>query len=92
MVSITTREGNLNRMHEGRHATVIAGLVKPYIDNKVTLLVHEMCNAYRSREATHEFLLGKTAEVTALLNLMADLERAYKLGVNASKQEIGNGS
>lgn len=89
MANITSRDEHLQRMETGRQATIISGLVKPYIDNKIASIVHEMAGAYRNREATHDFLLGRTAEITALLNMMSDLERAYKLGVKASHQELG---
>ena len=90
MESNTTQDDRLLRMEHGRQATIISGLVKPYVDSKISFLVQEMAAKYRTGEANHDFLLGRTAEITALLNMMSDLERLYKVGVKAANQELGN--
>jgi hypothetical protein len=82
---------NLEKITRGREANALAGLLRSYIDERITLSVHQMAVAYRNKEATHDFLLGKTAEIACMLNMQSDLDGRIRLGAKAAEKEMGNG-
>lgn len=79
----------INRIAKGREATVVSGILKPMVDEQVTKIVGKMLSQYRAGGITHDQLLGWCAEISALDQLMRDLERIHKQGVAALDQERG---
>jgi hypothetical protein len=78
---------NAERIEDGREATLVRGVVEPwingYIDDKVTLMVA----IYRSGSYTHDDLVGKVAEISALRSLIDSLQSTERRGSIAMEKE-----
>lgn len=90
--SHSTRDQNLIKIEEARRASAIFGITHTYVNEVISRTVHQMVSGYRNGSASYEFLLGKTAEITALMNLLSDLEASQRKGSEAAKKEFGNAS
>jgi len=94
MVSRAEQEKRLNRldtMDRGREAGFALAVVVPLINTRITNYVQQLAGMYRGGEYTHDQLLGKVAEITAMLNLISDLESAQRIGDTAAQKELGDG-
>lgn len=76
-------------MQQGRDATVIASLVKPYLDERLSRLIAKLASLYRSGQTDFPALLGTTAQITFCLDMMSDLEGRVRKGSLAAQQEFG---
>jgi len=82
---------NLEKIERGRDASLMGGIVKPYIDEKVTIQIRRLVQLYRGGQYTHDMLVGGIAHIAGLLMLLEDLEAIYRQGVVASEKEFGDG-
>jgi hypothetical protein len=78
-------------MEAGREAAVIEGLVGPYIRDRIETIVKLMVSEYRGGTATYASLLGRTAEISALMGILSDLDSTQAKGDAASEREFANG-
>jgi len=86
------RFGNAEKIETGQQASMIASVVVPYIHEKITEYVQQLAGLYRGGLYTHDQIIGKVAEITALLNLMAHLEGQQRQGDIAADKEYSGGS
>lgn len=87
-------ERNLEAIEEGRNATVIAGTIRPYIDDRMREHVLALMAMYRNGAVgaiSHDMMIGKVAEITALSDLLSDLESVARRGETAARREYGDG-
>lgn len=75
-------------IQRGREAVALMGLIRPYIDERVHSLVHQMASRYRSGAADFPLLLGYTAQITCLMDLLSDLDNRSRRGDSAMKKEM----
>jgi len=95
MVSKREQDMRLERMdtmEDGREASIVASIVVPLINTRITNYVQQLAAMYRGGQYNHDSLLGKVAEITAMLNLIADLESKQRRGDVAAQKEMGDGS
>jgi hypothetical protein len=95
MVSKQEQDRRLERMdvmEEGREASIVASVVVPLINTRITNYVQQLSSMYRGGQYNHDMLLGKVAEITAMLNLISDLESKQRRGDVAAQKEMGDGS
>ena len=78
-------------MDAGRDAALVSSVVVPLINGRITTYVQQLAGMYRGGQVNHDMLLGKVAEITAMLNLIADLEGAQRQGDIAAEKELGDG-
>jgi hypothetical protein len=90
MTSLDQQQRNLEKIQDGREAVALAGILRPYIDNRIALIVHETVSRYRQGMADYPFLLGNAAKITALMDTLSDLENKTRLGDIATAKEMGN--
>lgn len=91
--SSVANQRNIEAIDEGRQATVIAGAIRPYVDNRMRQNVIELMALYRNgavRPIDHDMVLGKVAEITALSDLLSDLENTGLRGDIAARREFGD--
>jgi hypothetical protein len=88
---MTTSEDNQIDMEEGRNAALVQSIVKPFIDEQLKNAMTMMVNEYRAGNTSHDMLVGKVAEMKALMGLMSSLDTVQRLGISAMKREYGNG-
>lgn len=81
-------ERNLELIADGRTATVVAGAIKVFVDDKIRENVTLLTAIYRNGKIDHDQLVGKVAEITALLDLMSDLESVALRGDVAAAREF----
>lgn len=89
-MAMNSRDKAVDAIQRGREATNALAIVSPFINEMVSQTVQLMTNQYRAGEATPEFLLGKTAEISALFALISALEGIHRQGIAASQMEFGN--
>lgn len=86
------QERRIEAIAGGREAVAMMGVLRPYIDSRVTNLVHLMAASYRAKTADFPYLLGIAAQVTCLMDLLSDLDNRAKRGDIAMQKEMQNGS
>lgn len=85
---VNKRLFNFEAIERGQQASVIASVVAPYVQDRITAYVQQLAGLYRGGQYTHDQLLGKVAEITALLNMMSHLESDQRSGDIASQKEF----
>ena len=78
-------------MDAGRDAALVSSVIVPLINSRITTYIQQLAGLYRGGQLGHDMLLGKVAEITAMLNLIADLEGAQRQGDIAAEKELGDG-
>lgn len=85
------QEDRLERIQAGREATALIGLLKPYMDDRVALLVHKMATHYRNGTAEYPVLLGTAAQISGILDILSDLDTTRNRGTTSAAQEMKDG-
>lgn len=80
---------NIDAIEEGAAATAVAGAIKSTVDEKMREKVTLLMSYYRGGKIDHDMLVGGVAEITALADLMSDLENKALRGEVAAKREFG---
>jgi ribosomal protein L17 len=86
-------ERNIEAIDAGREATVIAGAIRGYVDDQIRQHLVSLMSMYRNvavRPVDHDQILGKVAEITALSDLISDLENVARRGDTAARREFGD--
>lgn len=78
----------LHRIEKGKQAVQAAAfLLEPILESREKAL-KKMIAAYRGGTVTHDLLLGGIAEITALDNLVTELNNAQTQGEAAAEREF----
>lgn len=85
------QEDRLERIQAGREAVALTGLLKPYMDNRVDLIVHMMVSHYRSGTANLNNLLGAAAQISCIMDILSDLDTTRNRGDISARQELKDG-
>ena len=83
----TIADQRIERIREGREASLASGLIRPLVDKKIDETLKLLVSRYRDGDVTHDELLGKTAEISALMGLLSDLETVHRRGVRAQEDQ-----
>lgn len=89
---IDKRRLNLDKIEAGQQAGMIASVVGPYVNDMISVKVNQMTTLYRGAQYTHDQIIGKVAEIAALLDMMHHLEGQQRIGDGAAEKEFGNAS
>lgn len=73
----------------GRQATLVEAVVTPYISERVAKVTQKLVAAYRSGDLTEQLMTGSIGEITALQDLLRELEHDQRLGIGAAEKEYG---
>lgn len=88
-----TRDVNLERIQQGKAATLVESVLGDLVQDHVDLCVNKLVQEYRSGEIRHDALVGLVAEISAMQTLMTNIETKQRLGEVAAEREFGrNGS
>lgn len=82
---------NIEKIEAGQQASMIESIVGPFIDEEITKNVAHLTSLYRGGTYTHDQILGKVAEITALMNLMNALDSQQRVGDIAASKEYAGG-
>lgn len=80
-----------NTIEMGKEAAFIEAVVLPYIEDIIAQNIQQMVGHYRGNQASFAFLLGKTAEISALRTLQSSLESKQVRGDIAAEKEYASG-
>lgn len=78
-------------MAAGRAAAALVGLLSPYVQERVGILVQRMASDYRNGTYEYPRLLGSAAQIAGLLDILSDLDSTIKRGHISAEKELGNG-
>jgi hypothetical protein len=87
------RQDNIAQIEHGRQATAIGAAIQVYVDDRMRSLVTDLMAIYRNGAMgpiSHDMLIGKVAEITAMADMMSDLDNAGLRGDIAANREFGN--
>lgn len=87
-------ERNIEAIEAGRQAVAMSGAIRSFVDERMRDHVQGLINMYRAgavRPLDHDQLVGKVAEITALSDLLSDLESVARRGEVAANREFGDG-
>lgn len=82
------QEARMQAMQRGREASIIGGLIGPYLNDKVTIIISRMASSYRSGQIDYTTLLGAAAQVTLCLDIISDLESRGRQAETATQEEL----
>jgi hypothetical protein len=84
-----SQERNLDDMERGHTAGLIHAefrlLLEEQVGQKLLLLV----NHYRAETMSHDFMVGKIGEITAIHDILNELEVRERQGISARQRELG---
>lgn len=78
----------LQRIEQGKQAVMAAAFILEPIMQRRDLILKRLIMAYRAGKADHDTMLGGIAEITALDNLVTELNNVQTQGEIASQQEF----
>ncbi len=84
-----SQQRNIELIEAGREATLVRAAIKSVVDEQVTVAVSHLMSMYRQGSIDHDMLVGKVAEITAMDNLLAELESRERRAETAAQKELG---
>jgi|SRR5262245_19129094 len=89
----TRQEENLRLMQDAEEANAFMGVARPFIDRALNDITAGLVAHYRTAHSaplSHDFIVGKIAEIAAYHNLVSAMETAHRKGIAAAEEEIDN--
>jgi hypothetical protein len=83
---------NIEAIQRADHAAVFKGLAEPFIHSYINNSISSLVAHYRGGQLTHDLMLGKVAEISALMALMDNLHSEMRAGDAARDREFGHGT
>ena len=77
-------------MERSNEAALIERAVGPYVQERISNIVHRLVATYRGGTINHDTMLGAVAGISELMGMMSDLENKQQQGVVASNREFGH--
>lgn len=84
------QQRRIEAIDAGREASIMSGVVGPWIADKITDEVKRMVAEYRGGEMTHDRMVGTIAGIAMLMTLTSDLESTQRRANVAADKEFGN--
>lgn len=78
-------------MQRATDAGTLMALAGPVIQQQIDAAVNLMVANYRGEKTSHDLMLGKVAEISALQGVLSSLESLIRQGERAMEQEIKGG-
>ena len=86
-----SQERDMELIEDAIEARTVEAAIKETVDEMMRVTVTKLMHIYRAGKIDHDMLVGGVAELTALDNLMSNLESKQVRGIAASQKEYGNG-
>lgn len=85
------QQERMDRMEAGRTATLALGILREPVEAYREKVLNRLIACYRSGMTDHDTILGGIAELTALDNLIKDMQNTVHKGNVAAEVEFKNG-
>lgn len=85
-------EANLKTIDLSDRAAAVRGAVSAYIHDNINNLISNLVAHYRGGQLTHDMLVGKVGEMSALMSLLEQVHSDLRAGEAAREREYGDGS
>jgi len=79
-------------MQDAEEASALLGVISPLISDQVNSNLNLLVAHYRGADLKHDVMVGKVAEISALLAVLSEMEGRVRAGARASEREFGNAS
>jgi hypothetical protein len=83
---------NLDRMEDGATAAHIIAELDPILRASYGTAISELVAMYRGHSLSHDVMVGKIGEISALMYLQDALESRRQRGIDARGKELTNGA
>lgn len=84
------QQHNEHKIEKGREAAYIESVIRPFIQAGMEKIVNKMVTSFRGGKTDHDRLVGYAAQMTALQDLLYDLEGTQRQGIIASEKELSH--
>jgi hypothetical protein len=82
---------NIDTIQRAEQASATKGLVEPFVHGYINSAISNLVAHYRGGQLSHDLMVGKVAEVSALMALLDNLHSEMRAGDSARDREYGNG-
>ena len=86
------RAANMETIQRSDEASALKGILDTYLNETIRGLLGSLVGHYRSSQIEHDILVGKIAEISALMALGASFDAEMRAGDAARDREYGNGT
>lgn len=83
---------NMKQIEMSDRASAVLGASTEYIHGSINSSISLLVASYRGGQLTHDMMLGKVAEISALMSLLDSLHSDMRGGDAARTREYGDGS
>lgn len=81
---------NEEKIERGKEAVFVESVIAPLIEQRVRIILNHLVSMYRGGDIDHDKMVGKIGEITAMYNLISDLESVQRQGDIAAEKEFGS--
>lgn len=78
---------NLERISEGRAASLTESVVRPIIEDRISVLTSRLTGMYHAGDTQHDKLVGLIAEIASMQHLLSELSLKQRQGIKAAERE-----
>lgn len=86
------QQANLQQIEMSDRASAVLGASSEYIHGSVNSAISFLVAHYRGGQLTHDIMLGKIAEMSALMSLLDSIHSDMRGGDAARSREYGDGT
>jgi hypothetical protein len=83
---------NLEMIHRGDQASMLQVAASNYVHASINAAISALVAHYRGGQLSHDQMLGKIAEISALMYLLDSLQGDIRVGEAARDREYGDGT
>ena len=77
-------------LKKGSDAARIEALLGPYIQQEIMLRINHLTAAYRSDTLSHDKMVGMIGAISALQEVMSNLDSVQRQAIQAAEKEYGS--
>lgn len=77
-------------LKKGSDAARIEALLGPYIQQEIMLRISHLTAAYRSDTLSHDKMVGMIGAISALQEVMSNLDSVQRQAIQAAEKEYGS--
>jgi hypothetical protein len=77
-------------LQKGSDAARIEMLLGPFIQNEISMRISHLTAAYRSDTLSHDKMVGMIGAISALQEIMSNLDSIQRQAIQAAEREYGS--
>ena len=89
MVSLSQQD-RIDAIQKGSDASRIEALLAPYIQQEIMMRISHLTAAYRSDTLSHDKMIGMIGAISALQEIMSNLDSIQRQAIQAAEKEYGS--